>query len=673
MASSEHETLLYVGKDDRFLDQLSRLIQLQENGFRLAAAKGVRQLQDYLQKGGIRAFLCDSSVLREGEKRLYEQVIRLAPKIPVVMLVNKDEEELGLKSLEQGAFDYIVKVKGALTALPFTLERIREFQPRLEEISFVVPEEEQLPELTSFFEINESSRFLTFDENLSEILGVPPDELYRSYLLDFISEEDRERFYEWRSSPKRSRENFYALTEIIHRKRGIVPVELQLSPYSRPEALFSGFRGFLRIRPEGEALPAEEVAAEKPSTSLVPFFREVYQLNRFLQQGLSQLFLMKLAELPKKHFEFEYAALFLYAPMRHEYQKELSIGSGAHLEGKDIRSDRFREEEIQNLFAGGEFVQFVHQSVLSDEERQRLFERPESALFQKKSWEPGQEWQPGNRLFLNLRNSAGETMGVVLLDRPSGGRIPPASVLEQAEIYAIVASGLLEGQQRYEKLETKYKQLKQIFTILETYSINLPLEGLLREIVWTIKFSLGFNLAAIAILSKSTRRLALKAIAVESKEKAHVLGRLRFTVEEISPLLRKNRRISHSYLVNTQNTPLQLIKRIYGLPLNYHGNGRFWQHEDLLLVPIRTRTNKIIGFFILDDPADHRRPEVETIRILEKIANLVSVTIENKLIYTQLKSNYQRLEYISRKGNGSSSSESSNRIRQILRRISLSL
>ena len=165
----------------------------------------------------------------------------------------------------------------------------------------------------------------------------------------------------------------------------------------------------------------------------------------------------------------------------------------------------FTVKEVQKLFPQSEFVRFVHQSVLNETER-----KPGVELFQPKLWKEGENWEIGDRLFINLRTSDENCLGFIILENPESGKTPSVQILERAEILSNYISGLYEFQTRFSKLETKHKHFKQIFAILETFCIDLPLENLLREIVWTIKLSLGFIFPFLVIVIKSTRRLNLK-------------------------------------------------------------------------------------------------------------------------------------------------------------------
>jgi hypothetical protein len=158
-------------------------------------------------------------------------------------------------------------------------------------------------------------------------------------------------------------------------------------------------------------------------------------------------------------------------------------------------------------------------------------------------------------------------------------------------------------------------------------------------------------------------------LIVEGKEKASILTRLHYKLSEIAPLLKDECKISNSYLISLDKTaPFQLLKRIYGLPLEPDRAPGHWRYNNLLLIPISLENDNIIGFIILDDPADKQTPSGETVYILEKIAKMVAVTIQNKTVFLKLNSKIQQLEADNNSLN--SNNGSSNRIKNIFRRMS---
>lgn len=666
MAYFHRNQVLYMGQDREYANSVAKILNYHENEFELETVQDVRKIEQAVEAKKFEAYILDANLFQNGNKSEIDRILQVADDAPVLMLIDEGQEQLGQYALEKGAFDYIVRVQGALTSIPATIDRALELKSEQKNLPIDFRIESDLNEITSFFEINETGRFLKFDDKLSKILGLQHNEFYKSYLMDYISDEDRDKFYQWRASSKIKEKNLLLQTEVIHRKKGIIPVELQLQPFSKPEFLLSGFRGYLKtITVKTEDHKQEEAA------DLVPLFKEIFDLTYYLDKGFNQLFSLQLTEIPKKYFHFEFAGLYLYSSLKNEYVCELRLGEPVNVREVDLQSDEFDADDIARLFPGKEFIRFVHQSVLTSEERRKIHGSSHDELFLEKSWEPGNDWQLGDRLFINLKNAEDTSHGFIILERPASGKIPGKAVLRQLEIYAIFISSLYGIFRRNENVETKYKQLKQAFVILETFSVEESIKGLLKEIAWTIKFSLKFNLCAISFFSKETRRLHIREVAVEGKEKALALTRLHYKLSEITPLLKNECKISNSYLISLDKTaPFQLLKRIYGLPLELDRAPGHWRYNNLLLIPISLENENIIGFIILDDPADKQRPAGETVYILEKIARMVAVTIQNKTVFLKLNSRIQQLEADNNSLN--SNNGSSNRIKNIFRRMSSS-
>ncbi len=91
-----------------------------------------------------------------------------------------------------------------------------------------------------------------------------------------------------------------------------------------------------------------------------------------------------------------------------------------------------------------------------------------------------------------------------------------------------------------------------------------------------------------------------------------------------------------SYLITRSEAALLKIKDLYYDTKVEASGERYWPWWAMLMVPIYERRGKIIGFIMVDDPADCLLPGKEETHTLEILANQVSVAIENRLTYLQL-------------------------------------
>jgi len=167
--------------------------------------------------------------------------------------------------------------------------------------------------------------------------------------------------------------------------------------------------------------------------------------------------------------------------------------------------------------------------------------------------------------------------------------------------------------------------------------LHLSLTELLNEVVWSANYSLDFNLVTLVLVSKKTQMLETKAVACNDKIKQTQLLELTFDIHEFSNLLRDEYKVGQSYLISREEFVLEHFKQIYygaETSLNIDDS---WPMHALLLVPIRGRDEKIIGFFMADDPQDTRFPTPETVHTLEILANQIAVAIDNRIMYVQAK------------------------------------
>jgi len=664
--------ILYAGQDFSLFQALEAILKRHWPSYCLQLVTNLEELKGALEKEPLHVFLFDSNFapFNGGEDPAFQQILQLSSKVPTVLLVDRDHIELGQRAIERGVFDYLVKVDGLLTALPYTINRALE-QTRCERppspVSKPPPE---MPSERGFFEVNESGRFIHIDEKVQEITGLAREELFRLYLPDLLAELDREEFYKWRSLTlyETKRAPFHIHTEIVHPEKGLIPVEVHLEPPQRDFTSVSAFRGYLKVRSTVGKSPELEEEKPSPAPLDIDFFERIWSLNDYLKKGLHQLFLMRLTEIPLHLFQFNRAALYLYYPEREGFTREISLAETESEEQGSTREVEFYNLlEVKRLFGQRELVRLVRTNVHQGFQILPEDEILQKALRGKESFQPELSWQPENRVLINLANGEGYTLCFLSLEEPKGQIYPSLDAFRRMEIYALCASGIYENYLRLVDVQKKHRRLKQIFITLGAYPIGLPIEDLLQEVVWSVKFSLGFRLVMLGILAKGTRQLEIKAVAMENKEKARTLRGLHFSLTDIAAILKERYKLGNSYYLSEKDNTFSIIKRIYRPPASAYKDERQWGYEDLLLVPIRSRNSKIIGFIILDDPEDHRKPDSEVIQILERIAAIVAVTLENKIAYLNLK---KQMTGSDNSHNGEKG-DKGNRIHRILRRISL--
>ena len=80
--------------------------------------------------------------------------------------------------------------------------------------------------------------------------------------------------------------------------------------------------------------------------------------------------------------------------------------------------------------------------------------------------------------------------------------------------------------------------------------------------MWSVKFSLDFNLVGLALISKKTGMLEMKAVACEDKIKMLQLREMTFDLDSVSDLLKEKNRRDRSYFIDQEETTLMPPKNI---------------------------------------------------------------------------------------------------------------
>jgi len=202
----------------------------------------------------------------------------------------------------------------------------------------------------------------------------------------------------------------------------------------------------------------------------------------------------------------------------------------------------------------------------------------------------------------------------------------------------------IENYYQFSELEKRSRRLKQILVTSNIFKLYLSLNDLLKEVVWSIKFSLDFNLVALGLVSKRSGNLEIKAVACDDKNKRNQLHGLAFPLDPLAKLFRAEYNNGKSFLVGKEEEILCSLKKIYyGDKFDTSQNGG-WPTCGILLVPVKSRASKIIGLLMVDDPVNKKLPTKDVIKTLEILANQIAVAIDNRVLYVQMKEKNRRTD-----------------------------
>jgi PAS domain S-box-containing protein len=200
------------------------------------------------------------------------------------------------------------------------------------------------------------------------------------------------------------------------------------------------------------------------------------------------------------------------------------------------------------------------------------------------------------------------------------------------------------------EMERKAQRLKQILVTSNSFRLQVFLDDLLREIVWSVRFSTGFGSVALGMVEKDSERVSIKALASDSKEVIRNLIGTSLSWDSFSRLMDEKNRVGRSYLLYTGEPILKKSKFMGNvLDLETIESNIGGSSIASLFVPIESRLGRVVGFLLVEDPQDGVRPSLETIQTLEIFANQVAVVIENQRLFADAKQKSEELETLNEK------------------------
>ena len=151
---------------------------------------------------------------------------------------------------------------------------------------------------------------------------------------------------------------------------------------------------------------------------------------------------------------------------------------------------------------------------------------------------PENKWHQRDLVLVNLMVWNGDSFGYISLDSPVSKSQPARTTFHNLELFGRLASMAIENYYQFSAIEKRSRRLKQILVTSNIFKLYLSLKDLLKEVVWSIKFSLDFNLVALGLVSKRSGNLEIKAVACDDKVKRNHLQGLTFPLKPLAELFR---------------------------------------------------------------------------------------------------------------------------------------
>ncbi len=579
--------------------------------------------------------------------KLLARIKALNKKLPVIMLIDEGKEDIAIEALKNGAEDYIMKVSGDQTALPFTIQKVVERgqikvepaqSPTEKKVNATIEQEEKIQE--AFYILDRKGHFLSANDRMLAFSGYTEEELLELSVADLLPPSQENQFYEWFATLPENGEQATFTSELVTKYGVRQPVNLVLTSVKNEANEIIGYRGHLK---DAESIETEETHLPAQELHFILVSEFIKLLHSSLHEHLSYV-LGRIAQIGSQLFKFQKVTLALLDRSKRVFIKQAMVGQ--KLQSGDKKAMIEVPQELIDQIFTNQFkfkVMYYSHEGLIDFEKIGLKKRLSSG-FPPVANSLQIEWQDDDMLLINLVDQNKQTFGYISLEKSARKAVSESELVSNLELFAQLSSLAIENHYHFSMLERKNRRLKQLLVSSNIFKLHLNLDDLLKEIVWSVRYTLDFKLVALALVTSKSGMLEIRAAACDDKIKQLHLEEIRFSLPSIAQVLKDKYKKGKSYFVKAPEKNLLPLKEVYYQSQRESRREGMWDASSVLLVPIMTREQKISGFLIADDPADGKIPTSEVIHTLEILTNQVAVAIDNRMMYFQMKKRLNILE-----------------------------
>jgi len=618
-----------------FIEVTRQVLQSQYADAIVRSAAALSELVEMIESETFDIVLIDSDLGRNNTPAFLKILSAIKDESYTIVTAHESDAELLQQIKSQGVHDTINKASGYLQALTESIKRGMHVVTSGAAAKVTTKKAGQLriSEEDGYFVCDRRGRFLSVNHALEKISRYSMQELLQLSIVDLLAEGQEDSSFLRRIFDPAIHSGSSTITAELSDKYGErhpCTIEMRLLRDDTQKGHIIGFRGTVR----SATTQKNSVQAFRIDQSQM--IAELANLMHVSYSEPLNIFLRRIIEVICQVFKFQRSTIALLDRRKNIFIKQAMVGytedEGDTIEKRALEVPR---EVIDRIFADRYRIKVIYynqdQRELPHEDNPGVPER------RTQRRRPLNEWHKRDMVLLNLKDHKGNSFGYISLDNPYDGVVPTRSTFHNLELFSRLVSLSIENYYRFSALAKKNRRLKQVLSNSNIFKLHLSLTELLNEIVWSAKYTLEFNLISLVLISKKTQLLETKAVACDDKIKQIQIRELTYSIHDFSELLRDDFQIGKSYLVNREEPVLEHFKHIY---YGAEGNVRTsdgWPNWALLLVPIKGRDGKIIGFFMADDPNDMRIPSSENIHTLEILANQIAVAIDNRIMYVQAK------------------------------------
>ncbi len=624
-----------------YLDAINHLLSAQGEDFQTIGATSLSEVFAAIDQEAAEVSVIDAILVRDQPQSIFARLLAAAPCHPLIILLDETDENL-IADLKAGKnITLLYKRKGYLSSVGDAIRdsysrRIPKPAVPPPPVSAAKPAAASAGE--GYFICDRRGRFLSVNKSLQTLTRYSEEEILELSLSDLLNKEEEQSFFQYLVAEEEQPKSDQIAVHLIDKMGNRHPVFFKITllrDESREQRVI-GFRGTVVLR-SAESDQALRTTGPVDQNIMVQHLLDMVQMS--YSEPINVL-LKRVGEVVCQVFGFTRSTVALLDRRKKVYVKQALVGyadsSPATAEDRPLDVP---QDVVDRLFIDKNPLKIIYynQELVSSE----LLHSSQSTALQKVQSARETQWHPRDLVLLRLADHNGSQFGFISIDEPLSTMTPTASTFHNLELFSMLVSMVVENYYRYSTLDRRNRRLKQIMVNSNIFKLYLSLSELLREVVWSVKFSLEFNLVTLVLISKKTGQLETKAVACDDKIKMSQISELSYDLKDFSLLLREEYRRGKSFLISSEENVLKHFKQIYygNLSNGHYQDG--WPRYALLMVPIKSREGKIIGFLMVDDPGDGRMPTSESVSVLEILANQVAIAIDNRMLYVQGKESPQ--------------------------------
>ncbi|MCB0285367.1 MAG: PAS domain S-box protein [Calditrichaeota bacterium] len=233
-----------------------------------------------------------------------------------------------------------------------------------------------------------------------------------------------------------------------------------------------------------------------------------------------------------------------------------------------------------------------------------------------------------------------EVIGAIIINKKRPTDRFSVLQIHQSEEIVEKTQQVLKDAQTVKEANRQVKQFSRIFDLGRDAKLGLTLFNLLSRLNSNLRKALGWNDVAIFLLNETGKHLnVINRIGFDSKINYGFDLQSGVSFPEFQALLANSEKISNSYFLSKHksNPPVSSGQKYRTME---------WESGDLVVIPLDTRQD-VLGYLLVADPVDRLKPAHEKITPLEYYANQAAVSVENSMLYEELRNSQERYRSLS--------------------------